>query len=165
MSESSKGFKVIDRRAFTTEGELREGVVIEDDNPVTSPTTAEPPAQNVAPAMTQQPATETPSTKSHGQAELPEPETDIQFMGFIQSLAQQSLMQLGLIPGPGGHPMTDIDRARDTIDILALIQYRSQDRLNDEEYEMFKGLLHELRMTYIEVTKRIAQSATEQPPQ
>src|SRR5205085_7845874 len=80
------------------------------------------------------------------------------FSIFIQSLAQQALMQLGLIPWPHGQRELHLEQARDTIDILQLLKLKTKGNLNAEENQLMDTVLYELKMSWVEVQQAIARS-------
>ena len=78
------------------------------------------------------------------------PDSDINFSSFVISLATQALMQLGEIQPPDGMPIaTDRDGARQTIDILSVIEYKTKGNLTEEEGKLMEEILHNLRLTYV----------------
>jgi hypothetical protein len=145
-----KTFKVIDRRRFDEDGGERTGPdVVKEDRPSPAvPVAAAPPQAGAAPPPDAAPAKKT----------KPEPASGLTFLVFVQSLAQQALMQLGLIPWPHGQRELHIDQARDTIDILSLLKTKTTNNLTPEENTYLERALHELRMGAVEVEQAIARS-------
>ncbi len=58
----------------------------------------------------------------------------------------------------GGQPHVDLMGARQTIDIIALLQEKTKGNLAPKEETMLQNVLYELRMAYLEVTNLIAQA-------
>ena len=87
-------------------------------------------------------------------------EFEMTFEKFAASLYMSSLMQLGLAAPQGGQPQVDLMGARQTIDILAILQEKTKGNLTPAEQNMLQNVLYELRMAYLEVTNLIAH-----PPQ
>src|SRR5687768_3659636 len=124
--EPKKSFKVVDRRRFHEDGTAREGPDVQPDRPRVDPPVPAPavPAKAAAaPAPTaavQQDAGAPPPAQADGNGKKPpaaeEAPNGLSFSIFLQSLAQQALMQLGLIPWPHGQRELHLDQARDTID-------------------------------------------------
>jgi hypothetical protein len=77
---------------------------------------------------------------------------------FLQSLAQQGLMQMGLIPWPHGQRELALDQARDTIDILELLKAKTRGNLNADEQKLMDTIVHELKLSFMEVQQAIARS-------
>jgi hypothetical protein len=150
MTEEKKSaFKVVDRRRFTDDGDQRTG----PDVPTSDPVRVEP-APKPAPA----------AAASTTQPGAPSPETEVKtasgltFSMFIQSLAQQGLMQMGLIPWPHGQRELALEQARDTIDILELLKAKTKGNLGVEEQKLMDGVVHELKLSFVEVQQAIARS-------
>ena len=81
-------------------------------------------------------------------------EDTITFSSFVMSLATQALMQLGQMPPPKGLDIqVDREAARQTIDILSLIQNKTKGNLDVSESRLMEEILHNLRMAYIQVSK------------
>jgi len=155
MTEEKKSaFKVVDRRRFTDDGDQRSGPDVPTADPVRvepAPAPAPtPPAAAAAPA----PADEPEMTTAGG----------LTFSMFIQSLAQQGLMQMGLIPWPHGQRELALEQARDTIDILELLKAKTKGNLNGEEQKLMDGIVHELKLSFVEVQQAIARSRAGMKP-
>jgi hypothetical protein len=135
------GFKVVDRRSFTSEGSRRE----EGPSEVGK---AEPP-----PA-----AQKTPRPEA---VEPPEDELSDEPSGFetlVSYLSTTTMFQLGLIPGPGGERIpSDMTNAQRTIDLLQVLQEKTQGNLTPNESRLLDDVLYELRMTFVELQKRQAR--------
>jgi len=83
----------------------------------------------------------------------------ITFSLFIQSLMQQSLMALGLIPWPdSGLIKPKIKIAKEMLDILAILQKKTKGNLTDQEDKILKTILYQLRIAYIEKEKKITET-------
>lgn len=83
-------------------------------------------------------------------SDAPPEETPINFGSFIMSLATQTLMQLGAMkPPPGLDIKVDREAARQTIDILAMLQQKTKGNLDPAEAGMLEEMLHSLRMAYV----------------
>lgn len=167
-SEPKKGFKVVDRRRFNEDGTTREGPDVAPEAARPEPAKAAPPASPAAPpkAAAPTPAAEAPQAQPPAgqKAEAPGKPTPeeapggLTFAIFIQSLAQQALMQLGLIPWPHGQRELHLEQARDTIDILQLLKAKTKGNLNAEETQLMDTIVYELKMSWVEVQQAIARS-------
>jgi hypothetical protein len=59
-------------------------------------------------------------------------------------------MQLGVMqPPPGLDIKIDREAARQTIDILAMLQQKTKGNLEPSEVSMMEEMLHSLRMAYV----------------
>lgn len=78
----------------------------------------------------------------------------VDFGGFIVGLYQSALMSMGEIEHPdmpAGYK--DLESAKHTIDILKLLQYKTQNNLDEEEASLLKGLLYKLHTVFIDAQK------------
>jgi hypothetical protein len=139
-------FRVIDRRPFTSEGELRKEVVEEKERE------AKQEASRPAPAVPAE------STKT---APPPTPELPKRLPAFenlVRMLGSNAAMVLGAYAHPGtGQPVIDPEAARELIDMLDALHEKTQGNLAPEEDEVLLDLLGKLKMTYLEVNQAMAK--------
>ncbi|MFZ0960739.1 MAG: DUF1844 domain-containing protein [Terriglobia bacterium] len=135
------GFKVVDRRGFTSEGSRREENPSEVQKPEPTPP-AERPAR--------------PPVIEPEEAEIPgEPSG---FETLVSYLSTTTMFQLGLIAGPGGERIpADMTNAQRSIDLLQVLQEKTQGNLTPNESRLLDDVLYELRMTFVELQKRQAR--------
>jgi len=184
------GFKVTDRRLFTSDGELRSDAVeeVEAPKPVAPPAATPAPSEVVPPAATSQ----APVAGEAPDRELPIPPTsaeqeaqaaayrqsakdldsqvelsghsakefEMTFERFLASLYMTAMLQLGLMRQQGEQPRVDIIGARQSIDTLTLIAEKTKGNLTPVEENFLQNSLYEVRMAYVEVTNALAR-----PPQ
>ena len=81
---------------------------------------------------------------------------EMTFEKFIASLYMTALMQLGLAAPQGEKPTLDLIGARQTIDILGLLNDKTKGNLTPAEESTLRNILYELRMAYLEVTNLLA---------
>jgi len=143
-----KPIRVVDRRMFTPEGELRPGFEPEESG-------AEPPRPAPAPAPSAPapppPHSETaaPSTDADTEA-AGEPRTE--FARIVSSLATTAYSALGLLSDPAAGPRhRDLAIARQMIDWLAVLEQKTRGNLSFEESDLLSRVLYELRLAYVEV--------------
>lgn len=75
---------------------------------------------------------------------------EINFSTFVFSLSSSALLHLGEMPDPSTNQLsTNLPLAKQTIDILGILQEKTKGNLEDEEKELLKNLLYELRMRYV----------------
>jgi hypothetical protein len=78
------------------------------------------------------------------------------FATLVSYLSTTAMFQLGLLPGPGGERIpVDLPNARRTVDLLEVLQEKTQGNLTADESKMLDDVLYELRLTYVEVQKRV----------
>lgn len=94
----------------------------------------------------ERPSSETGASPS----ELPR----IDFATFVLSLSHSALMHLGDAPNPGGENAgPDLEMARQTIDLLHLLEEKTHGNLTGEEERMLSAALYDLRLRFVEVSK------------
>ena len=70
---------------------------------------------------------------------------------FLTSLGYQTLMQLGELPYPETNERhLDLGAAKETIDLLILLESKTKGNRTPEENELLKKLLPELQMKFVE---------------
>jgi len=83
----------------------------------------------------------------------------ISFEHIIQSFYVSAMMAMGAGTEPGQKARIDILGARQSIDMLTLLQDKTKGNLTTKEEAMLRNVLFELRMMFLEITNAIAQSA------
>jgi hypothetical protein len=152
-NKQEDSFRVIDRRPFTAEGELRKEVVEQEEREaqreaVVLPSPAAPAAGQQAPLA-------------------PEPAADIPkrspaFENLVRMLGSNAAMVLGAYADPRtGQPMIDPDAARELIDMLDALREKTHGNLAPEEDTLLLDLLGKLKMTYLEINQAVAAQATQ----
>lgn len=128
MAEEDSGFKVADRRLFTSDGELRE----------TTEPSVEPDFQEAGSSL-------------HPSDQADEP---MNFQTLVFSLSTTALMQLGVAPHPeSGKSERDLPGAKQTIDILEVLQLKTRGNLTAEESQLLEECLCDLKMTYVKMVQ------------
>lgn len=78
----------------------------------------------------------------------------IDFATFVLSLSHSVLMHLGDAPDPsGGITKRDVGMAKQTIDLLGLIQEKTAGNLTGEEERLLNQVMIDLRARYEEVVR------------
>ena len=79
----------------------------------------------------------------------------VDFTTFVLSLSHSALLHLGDAPHPnGGASEVDLPMARQTIDLLALIQEKTHGNLTGAEEQMLTQALYDLRLRFVEVSQK-----------
>lgn len=80
----------------------------------------------------------------------PLPEGDL--MGLVNMLATQSLFAMGVLRVEGQDDREpDLEMARYNIDMLEALETKTKGNLTDQETQMLKSTLSELRMGYVQI--------------
>jgi len=73
---------------------------------------------------------------------------------FAGLLAEKAWQTMGLRTKPGTHKIeTDFDQARVVIDIVSFLAEKVQPRLPDDERRRLEGLVADLKLNYVRLTK------------
>ncbi len=141
-------FKVTDRRKFTADGQLREPR--EESAPEPPPPPA-PPAAAPAPA----PA---PVSTTLAQPAEPADDGDPGFERIILSFTQTAMMQLGLVAMDPGQPLEpDLMGAKETIDMLGVLERKTRGNLNAREKRLIEETLSELQIAFVGVQRQMVR--------
>lgn len=75
------------------------------------------------------------------------------FMDFLNGLATEVLIYLGAVAHPQtGQAVYAPDQAKQTIDLLHLLEAKTKGNLTLEEAQLLRTILHELRLAFVEAT-------------
>jgi Domain of unknown function (DUF1844) len=78
----------------------------------------------------------------------------VDFHTFILSLGSSALLHLGELEHPdAGAPRKDLALAKQTIDILVMIEEKTKGNLTQAEEKLIESLLYDLRLRYVEASK------------
>lgn len=125
----SEDFVINDKRLFTKDGQVNQ-----------------PTAEEAGPA-----ASESRQTAFSDPGEGIWPAAD--FAGLVIGLATSALMHLGESPEPDVEAVLDLPAAKQTIDLLAVLQTKTRGNLEAEEASLLTALLYDLRMKYVRAKK------------
>jgi hypothetical protein len=192
MREKEPQFTVTDRRKFTSDGELREGgesapppapqairpeavaaapaqavqveleepEVMDGDETIPEPTAAESAQQSKEYHASASRLDDMLLKANPGQ---PAPPT-MNFDRLVQSLYMTAAVQMGAGTAPNEQPRIDILGARQSIDMLSVLDEKTKGNLTEQEKRLLQNALFDLRMSFLEITNAIANSA-QRPPQ
>jgi hypothetical protein len=145
-------FRVIDRRPFTNEGELRREIVEEQEREARQEAKKEasaPPHRAAEPSEEKTPAAETPRRSPA-------------FENLIRMLGSNAAMVLGGYADPRtGQPVIDPEAARELIDMLDALHEKTKGNLAPEEDGLLLDLNGKLKLTYLEVNQALAAQAAQ----
>lgn len=156
-SKNEESFRVVDRRLFTPDGDLRPEIADQqtreqaksEANSAARESHSEKNAQ--APASQQVPARENPPIKA-----------DRNFQMLIDLLARNAAALLGGVPDPAtGQAYLDLEGAREMIDMLDVLREKTRDNLAPEEESLLADVLGSLKLSYMEISKAAAKKMRE----
>ncbi len=139
MSEEEKGFVIRDKRG-KAESEPQK----------------EPESPSATSTSTRSSSSPSSETLAQGQAGPP-----ITFSSFVFSLGSSALMLMGetLDPQQPTVPV-NLPQAKEIIDILSLLEAKTQGNLNSDESSVLTDMLYTLRMKYVGVTTNHPKSSS-----
>ena len=140
---NSSGFKVVDRRPFAADGSRKQEVPAEERERETAP-------------ERERSAPREPPAESRRQ----DNDDSSRFEALVSYLSTTAMFQLGLIPGPKGERVpSDFPNAQRTIDLLEVLQEKTQGNLTGSESRLLEDVLYELRVSFVEMQKRQARKS------
>ena len=143
---SEDSFRVIDRRPFTAEGELRREALEEE--------------AREAVKEASQPTPEAAKTSAPSGEDAPK--RSAAFENLIRMIGSNAAMVLGAYTDPRtGQPMIDPEGARELIDMLDALREKTKGNLAPEEDQLMLDLLGKLKMTYLEVNQALSAQAAQ----
>lgn len=124
--------KVTDRRRFTSEGKTKESDASTEEE------------------KSEQKQAEATKEQAEGKKLPP-----MDFSTFVLSLATSAQVHLGAIPNPTtGKQEQNLSLAKETIDLLDILKDKTKGNLTSEEDRLFEHVLYDLRMMYLERSKK-----------
>ena len=142
MSEEKKDFVVKDRRIFSQEGEATE-----------EPAEAEAAREETSQSSASDQKNRESATRAQGDAREDKEQTllpEINFATFVVSLNASALLHLGAIEDPvTGKSEKNLPMAKQTIDILCMLEKKTAGNLTKDEENLLKNILYDLRIIYV----------------
>jgi hypothetical protein len=84
--------------------------------------------------------------RKEGKCVMPE----VTFTAFVMSMNTSALFHLGEISDPAsGEKNKDLVLAQHSIDILSLLEEKTKGNLTEEEQDLLKHVLYDLKMRYV----------------
>ncbi|MFZ0134446.1 MAG: DUF1844 domain-containing protein [Desulfobacterales bacterium] len=137
MPDEEKGFSVKDRRLFSGEESEKTS---KEDIPEGSPSAGETTGASRPEAAAR--------TGAEDLEDMLLPA--VNFPTFILSLNASALLHLGAIEDPEtGRPSKNLPMAKQTIDILSMLAEKTRGNLTQDEENMLKNILYDLRIAYV----------------
>jgi len=179
MDDQQPSFKVTDRRLFNADGSPRD---LPPEEPKPEPK-AEPmaaAAETVAAAPEPEPDVTTPveaqSTASvpveqdtseeaidddFGDEEIEGAHDPASFVNFLMSIASNAASALGMMEHPVTHQReVDLELGKHWIDVIGMLQKKTNGNLSKQEAQMLEGFLSDLRMQYVSLANTAQKPRT-----
>ena len=140
MTEEKKDFIIKDRRIFAEENRDQK----DDEQQKETPDET---------AADQSATQESKKAATVGEGEPDTPLPEINFSTFIFSLNASALVHLGAIEDPAsGQKVKNLPLAKQTIDILNMLEEKTRGNLNKDEENIMRNILYDLRIAYVKET-------------
>ena len=153
-----EGFKVVDRRLFTEQGELRQDAVEQErrEQEAASKKVAE---QAKATAKSSDGSKAGKTAEAEPEAETIPPSRSFQML--VDFLTRNAAAMLGGMADPRtGQPFVDIEGAREMIDMLDVLREKTKDNLAKADSDLLVEVLGSLKLTFMEISKAAAEAMT-----
>lgn len=157
MKDEQPNFKVTDRRLFNADGSPRDlppeekperADTIATEAAGASPATGSSDSASAAPPQAE--SHSAPESTPAADEDVLEAENPAGFANFIMSIASNAASSLGMMEHPVTHKReVDLELAKHWIDILGMLERKTQGNLVDQEAKLLEGLLADLRMQYV----------------
>ena len=159
-----EGFKVVDRRLFTEEGELRKDAVErerhEEEAAAKKAASAPKPAAKPTAPTAPPPAAAAPEPHpSNEPAAAGEPEGSRGFQMLVDFLTRNAAAMLGGMADPRtGQAYVDLEGAREVIDMLDALRDKTRGNLAKPDEDLLMEVVGSLKLTYMEISKAAAEA-------
>ncbi len=95
-----------------------------------------------------------PAADSPDQRHVPLPAPDLTFL--VSTFYLQAAIALGLMPNPATNKAeVQLDHAQHSIDVLAMLQQKTEGNRTQEESDEIEAVLHQLRLTFVTVKNQL----------
>ena len=177
-------FKVIDRRHFTEQGDLRQEVVelekLEEESAAKKAATA-PPAKTQTKSAPNAPGASKTAAPAHGGVitvpgaaeEMPatpesteSAEPSRAFQMLVDFLTRNAAAMLGGMADPRtGQPFVDLEGAREVIDMLDALREKTRGNLSKADDDLLIEVLGSLKLTFMEISKAATEAMSKKAGQ
>jgi hypothetical protein len=159
-----EGFKVVDRRLFTEQGELRKDVVEQerrDEEAATKKAAEQSKASAAKAAASAAKAADDGSASGEPEEEADAIPPSRSFQMMVDFLTRNAAAMLGGMADPRtGQPFVDIEGAREMIDMLDVLREKTKGNLAKADSDLLVEVLGSLKLTFMEISKAAAEAMT-----
>jgi hypothetical protein len=163
--KQDEGFKVVDRRLFTEEGELRKEAVEQERREEEAKTSAA--SQAKGSTADKRPAA-VPSDRKQTLADEPAETTkpSRSFQMLVDFLTRNAAAMMGGMADPRtGQAFLDLEGAREMIDMLDELRDKTRGNLAKADDDLLVEVLGSLKLTYMEVSRAAADAMAKKAAQ
>lgn len=153
--QKDEGFKVVDRRLFTEQGELRQDAVEQERREEEAATKKAAEQAKSAPAKSGDGA----GGASQGAEEADAIPPSRSFQLMVDFLTRNAAAMLGGMADPRtGQPFVDIEGAREMIDMLDVLREKTKGNLAKADSDLLVEVLGSLKLSFMEISKAAADA-------
>lgn len=160
-----ESFKVIDRRLFTEEGELRKEVLEQERREEEATSAKQKRAASPGSAGAAAPPSGSSAARPDTPPEAPSAASPAPSRGFqmlVDFLARNAALLLGGYADPrSGEAILDLDGAREVIDMLDALREKTRGNLAPDDDHLLVEVIGSLKLTFMELSKAAAQAMQE----
>jgi hypothetical protein len=152
--KQDEGFKVVDRRLFTENGELRKDAADQDRRwEEEAKKSAAPPANTQG-----KPTATAPQAPAEEAADEPAIESSRSFQMLVDFLTRNAAAMLGGMADPRtGQAFLDLEGAREIIDMIDVLREKTKGNLAKADEDLLIEVLGSLKLTFMEISKAAAE--------
>lgn len=162
-------FKVVDRRLFTADGELRREAVEEerrDREAAAKPKPAAAAASGTSTSSAKGSSGLSAAAQTAAAASIKESDESLtpsrNFQMLVDFLTRNAAALLGGMADPGtGKAFVDLEGAREVIDMLDALREKTEGNLASEDEQLLLEVIGSLKLTYMEISKAAADAMRE----
>ncbi|HTZ98953.1 MAG TPA: DUF1844 domain-containing protein [Candidatus Aquilonibacter sp.] len=152
--KQDEGFKVVDRRLFTEDGELRKDAVEQERRDEEAAKARKP-----APVATPVPAGTAAAPPASAAAHTDDIPSSRNFQVLVDFLTRNAAAMLGGVADPRtGQPFLDLEGAREMIDMLDVLREKTQGNLGKADEDLLIEVLGSLKLSFMELSKAAAEA-------
>ena len=98
------------------------------------------------------------SGEAYDEGDIPGANDPASFVNFLMSIASNAAAALGMMEHPvTGERGVDLALGKHWIDVLGMLQEKTNGNLSTREQQIFTGLLSDLRMQFVSLTRASTQ--------
>lgn len=162
--KQEESFKVIDRRLFNEQGQLRQDVLEQEKREEEAAKKSAAKGQNASagskPGATEIAQKNTEKTSPAAAAEAADTQASSRgFQMLVDFLTRNAAAMLGGMADPRtGQPFVDLEGAREVIDMLDALREKTRGNLAKADEDLLIEVLGSLKLTFMEVSKAAAEA-------
>jgi hypothetical protein len=156
--QKEEGFKVVDRRLFTEDGELRKDAADQDRRWEEEAKKAASAVAKPQPKPAGAPAPQAGAELAAPETEEPAIESSRSFQMLVDFLTRNAAAMLGGMADPRtGQAFLDLEGAREVIDMLDVLREKTKGNLAKADEDLLIEVLGSLKLTFMEISKAAAE--------